>query len=170
MTSRDYANKVRSSAGAIRALIDMDQPCAQNCAAHPIHTKVMGHLADCQEANADFWGNGGIDEIAARVVAGMTKPPPATAKVESKLPAPVLWAVELLRLSPYARMVFYTAVVLIATSTVPSCTTREVKQAAEQAMKAAVKAEASAGMAKDKAEKINASVVEIVGLLKDEQP
>jgi hypothetical protein len=67
MTSRQYAAEKQRIAGGIKALIATNLPCATNCAAHPINTQTIGLLADGQAADAQFWGNGGIQEIADAV-------------------------------------------------------------------------------------------------------
>jgi len=67
MTSKEYAAKKQNIAGGIRALTQTNMPCALNCAAHPVQVQTTGLIADGMAADAEFWGNGGIDEIAEAV-------------------------------------------------------------------------------------------------------
>jgi hypothetical protein len=161
MDSKAYAAKKQNIAGAIKALCDTNLPCAKECSAHPIQTRTMVHLAEGQAADAEFWGNGGIDEIAETVVRKLDgKRTPSV----SDGATPWAWFVAAYKTNPVMRnAVTLTAITLL--TMVPTCASRGVRDLAIAAVQQADAAAKRANMAATKAAVTSSNVNEIVSLL-----
>jgi hypothetical protein len=161
MTSKEYAGRKQSIAGAIRALCDTNLPCAKECSAHPIQTRTMVHLAEGQAADAEFWGNGGIDEIAETVVRKLDgKRTPSV----SDGATPWAWFVAAYKTNPVMRNAVTLAAITLLTM-VPTCASRGVRDLAIAAVQQADAAAKRANMAATKAAITSSNVNEIVALL-----
>ena len=162
MTSKEYAGRKQSIAGAIKALCDTNLPCAKECSAHPIQTRTMVHLAEGQAADAEFWGNGGIDEIAETVVRKLDgKRTPSV----SDGATPWAWFVAAYKTSPVMRNAVTLATVAVIGYVSPTCASRGVRDLANAALQRSVEAKATAHTAAVKAAITSSNVNEIVSLL-----
>jgi len=90
MNSKEYAAKKQRVAGGIKALVDTNVPCAVGCAAHPIQAQTSKLLADGMALDAEFWGNGGIEELADKTAEKVLERVPGPNKSEwsKKMPLP----------------------------------------------------------------------------------